>query len=171
MLPVRAKTAIFNDYIYTRVLDLGMQSPPRDATLMKCQKESEPQYIAFQGDFGGKRGYYGCLRFTTFNRFFGGVSLRENGEFSACAHLDFAEIRPGDVIRTDNCCFYAQYGNKDVLSIYSKHIAKDNRAYPKAGTFRVVQLVLLRGKSSAEKYFGKYGNIKTGKLARKIYLY
>lgn len=133
VLPVRAKTAIFNDYIYTRVLDLEMQSPPRNAALMKDQKESGPQYIAFQGDFGEKRGYYGYLGFTTFNRFFGGVSLSENGEFSACAHLDFEEIRPGDVIRTDNCCFYAQYGNKDVLSIYGKHIAKDNRAYPKAG--------------------------------------
>ena len=126
-MPVRAQVMIFNDpQVIGRVRDFEMGSRPRGLATYKNQKEEAAQYLAFKGSFNGRNDYYGVFGFTTFQQFFGEIALCENGEFSAYANLEEGWVYPNSVIKTDKCFFYIERGNKDVLTVYGKRIAKEN---------------------------------------------
>ncbi len=125
-LPVRSETFIFNNPVFGRVRDFEMGSKPRGTAVFANQSEEAVQYLAFKGSVNGRRGYYGFLGFTTFNQYFGEISLNENGEFSAFVSLEESWVYPSSVIKTDKCFIYFKHGDADVLTAYGKRIAKEN---------------------------------------------
>lgn len=126
-LPMHVCSAVFNaPFVVGRVHNFEMGSRSYGMSFMKNQKEKGSQYMGFKGTYNGRGGYFGAVGFTTFERYFGEVTLHENGEFQAYANLDDYEICGGDRLQTDKFVIFLQRGNSDVLSLYGKQIAKEN---------------------------------------------
>ncbi len=125
-LPVRATNMLLNSLPVSGVHDFQMCSATKCLATVQNQREDAVQYLAFKGRVGNRKGYYGVLGFTTFNRYFGDISLCENGEFAITTVLEDKYFRPNDSVITDDCYLYIERGNVDVLSVYGKKIAKDN---------------------------------------------
>ncbi len=126
-LPVRLDSLVYNvPRVYGRVSDLEMGSKPLATALMTDQIEQGAQYIAFKAKKKGRTTHYGVVGFTTFNECFGEVNLSENGEFFACSNLEDDIFYPNTTIKTDDCFFFIDKNNNDVLNVYGKKIAKDN---------------------------------------------
>lgn len=127
-LPVRAKTLVYNaPRVIGRVGDLEMGSCSYTTSTVENQTEEGSQYMAFKGSYNGRGGYYGTIGFVTFEECFGGIILSENGNFSAYASLEENFVYPKQTIKTDKCWIFVQRNNKDVLSVYGKRIAKENK--------------------------------------------
>lgn len=127
-LPVRPKSVVYNAaFVYGRVRNFEMGSSSSGMRLLKGQTETGSQYMAAEAEYKGRKGYYTVVGFTTFDRYFGEVSLCENGEFTAYSNLDDYMVQAGDVLKTDEVAIFIQRDNRDILSLYGKRIAKANK--------------------------------------------
>ncbi len=129
--PIHADVMSFNAlHSYHHLRTFEMESNVKTVATVSNQKERAVDYMAFKGNYNGKKDIYGVFGFISFAQHFGEITLCENGVFQIRTNLENATYAPDTTIKTDKCFFYAERGNKDILSVYGREIAKENKAEP-----------------------------------------
>ncbi len=126
--PIHADVMSFNAlHSYHHLRTFEMASDVKTVATVRNQKENAVDYMAFRGNYNGKKDIYGVFGFISFAQHFGEIALCENGAFQIRTNLENAVFEPDTIVKTDKCFFFAERGNKDILSVYGREIAKENK--------------------------------------------